>query len=66
MNLWAVSAVIEVKKNTGSIFTQVPSFILNGNTHGFMDAKGAKKVIESIVNPLNNPNIIVTYGAEKI
>ena len=61
-NLWAINVNI----TEHNITRQVPSFILNGNTHGITSVAHAHKIARDIVNLLGITNLEINVTAVRM
>lgn len=60
---YAIAVTITEHKDGHKVNKQLPSFLLNANTHGILNVGHAHKIAREIVNPLNLTNLEVSVTA---
>jgi hypothetical protein len=64
---FGIQATITKKQDNGySTTKQIPFFYLYGNIQGIVSEEHAKKIAESILNPFEDENLVVSVFANKV
>ena len=64
--IWVIQAnVTELCSDRGVATLQVPTFFLDGDIQGIVDANHAEVIARGIINPTGNPKIEVQVYAER-
>ncbi len=54
---YAVTATVTKKTPEGTTTYQVPTFYLNANVQGIVDAAHAARIAYEVINPTNDPTL---------
>lgn len=57
--MFIVQATITRTTNAYVRTSQIPTFFLDENVQGIVDENHAKEIAISIINPTNDPNVVV-------
>lgn len=61
--MYSINGTITVVRNGFSVTTQIPTFYLDRNVQGIVNAKHAEAIAFDIVNPTHDENITVSLWA---